>query len=117
MNDTNEKTLHKALVKYLNILQKTRAFEFFHVKNDVGIRKGGFFFDLKPLGVKSGVPDFVFLLPSGSVKFLEIKRLKGYLSKNQKAFIQKLQELNHEVHVGKGWDGIMEKVKEILGLK
>jgi hypothetical protein len=108
-----EKDLHKQLVKLLRHKQTTQNFLFFHVKNDVGRRANGFFYDLKPMGVLPGVADFC-ILKEGETIFFEIKTSKGKLSDNQKIFLKNVQELGHKTYVAYGWDDILEKVKKIL---
>jgi hypothetical protein len=97
-------------------MQSQKDFVFFHVKNDVGGRRGNFFFDLRPLGVLSGVSDFVFLLPGGKVAFLEIKADKGKLSHNQKSFIANARKLGHNVSVTYGWEQTLSKATAIVSL-
>ena len=112
-----EKHLHKRLVRFLRTMQKTEAmgkFIFTHIKNDVGRRGGKFFFDLEPLGVLPGTPDFLFLLPSGRSAFLEIKREKGRLSESQKSFKKEAGDLDHQVFVAFGWNQILDAVTSIL---
>lgn len=109
-----EKDLHKSLVKLLRHKQETQKFIFFHVKNDVGRRANGFFYDLKPMGVLPGVADFC-ILKEGETVFLEIKTEKGKLSENQKLFIENAQALGHKTYVAYGWDDILEKIEEIVG--
>ena len=109
-----EKDLHKNLVRLLRQKQKDQKFVFFHIKNDVGRRANGFYFDLKPLGVLRGVADFCFLLEKGKTVFLEIKTDKGKLSENQKDFMEDLQDLDHQMYVAYGWEDIIEKVNKIL---
>ena len=109
-----EKDLHKSLVRLLRQKQKDQKFVFFHIKNDVGRRANGFYFDLKPLGVLPGVADFCFLLGKGKTIFLEIKKEKGKLSENQKEFKKDLKDLEHQMFVAYGWEDILEKVTKIL---
>lgn len=93
--------------------QESHDFLFFHVKNDVGVRRGHFFYDLKPLGVLPGVADFCIVKP-GKVVFLEIKKKKGKLSENQKNFLNSVKNLGHEAYVAYGWEDILEKIYKIL---
>jgi len=101
------------LVKLLRNHQESHDFLFFHVKNDVGMRRGHFFYDLKPLGVLPGVADFCIVKP-GKVVFLEIKKKKGKLSENQKNFLNSVKNLGHEAYVAYGWEEILEKIYKIL---
>ena len=112
----NEKDLHKALVKLLRLYQNSHNFVFFHVKNDVGARRGNFFYDLKPMGVLSGVADFCFLKENGETVFLEIKTKKGRLSDNQKKFFSDIASLGHTAYVAYGWEDILETVDKIIGI-
>ena len=109
----SEKTLHTALVKLLRLYQNSHDFLFFHVKNDVGARRGNFFFDLKHLGVLPGVADFC-IVKSGQMVFFEIKTKKGRLSPNQKIFLENVKRLGHQATVAYGWDDILEKVDKII---
>ena len=113
VSSVKEKDLHKSLVKLLRHKQETQNFIFFHVKNDVGRRANGFFYDLKPMGVLPGVADFC-ILKEGETIFFEIKTEKGRLSDNQKIFLKNVQELGHRTYVAYGWDDILEKVEKIL---
>lgn len=108
-----EKDLHKNLVKLLRVCQKTHNFLFFHVKNDVGARRGNFFYDLKPMGVLPGVFDFC-IVKKNEIYFLEIKTKSGKLNKNQKNFLEKVSKLGHKALVAYGWDDILKKVENIL---
>ena len=108
-----EKILHKQLVKLLRIYQNSVDFIFFHVKNDVGARRGNFFFDLKHLGVLPGVADFC-IVKAGKTIFFEIKTKKGRLSPNQKVFLENVKRLGHQAIVAYGWDDILEKVDNII---
>lgn len=113
---THEKVLHKNLVKLLRLYQNSHDFLFFHIKNDVGSRRGRFFYDLKPMGVLPGVADFC-IVKKGEVVFLEIKTSKGNLSDNQKKFLKDVTALGHQAYVAYGWEDILSKVDEILGEK
>ncbi len=114
----SEYTLHKRVVKYLTLLQKTKPFIFFHVKNSDGARfrqgKGHFYFDFSSLGVLSGVPDFVIMLPDAKMNFLELKTVRGRLSQNQKKFKQEAEDLGYTVFVSKGWENTVEIIDSIF---
>lgn len=109
----SEKELHKNLVKLLRQLQNSHDFLFFHIKNDVGMRRNNFFYDLKSLGVLPGVADFC-IMTSDSIVFLEIKTKKGKLSPKQKVFLKDVKRLGHQAFVAYGWDDILEKTKKII---
>ena len=113
MDTTTEKALHKNLVKLLRLYQNSYDFLFFHIKNDVGSRRNGFFYDLKPLGVLPGVADFCIMTP-GKIDFLEIKTKKGKLSPNQKTFLENAKRLGHQATVAYGWDDILKKIDQII---
>lgn len=115
-----EKEIHKKVVSYLRNLQSsqiTPPFIFFHVKNDVGFRRGNFFYDLKPLGVLSGVPDFIFLVNKNNIPsafFLELKTKRGRLSENQKKFILDAKTLGFNCLVSYGLEQALQAVTLIL---
>lgn len=48
---------------------------------------------LKAMGVRRGVPDLVFVLPTGKVAFIELKAPKGRLTPHQIAFASDCDEL------------------------
>ncbi len=108
-----EKDLHKNLVKLLRLYQNSHDFLFFHIKNDVGARRGNFFYDLKPMGVLPGVADFCIIKKDG-IYFLEIKTEKGKLSENQQRFLNEVKRMGHQAMVAYGWDDISEKAKNIV---
>ena len=113
VTETKERDLHKNLVKLLHLYQHSHDFIFFHVKNDVGARRGNFFYDLKPMGVLPGVADFC-IVKSGQTIFFEIKTKKGKLSLNQKNFLENVKRLGHQAIVAYGWDDILEKIDKII---
>lgn len=66
----------------------------------------------KALGMKSGVPDFRFYLPSDRLVSIELKTSKGSVSTNQKERHALLKKLGFKVHVIKaksptdGWNQV-----------
>ena len=71
---------------------------------------------LKRTGVLSGVPDLFVPLPMNGYGglFIEMKRPKGYLTKNQKEMIGKLRDFGYKVEVCKSLDSFMEVVKDYM---
>lgn len=50
---------------------------------------------LMAMGVKSGVPDLIFILPGGKTLWVELKLKNGKLSPTQEKFKVRLQNLSH----------------------
>lgn len=92
-------------IRFVNQLKELQAlnqlavnhFDFFHIPNG-GSRKSsieGYHFKL--LGVKPGVPDYMFSWSDGDTPdfgFIEFKTKKGTLSKSQKEFKEKCRFMN-----------------------
>lgn len=69
---------------------------------------------LKKEGVLAGIPDLCILLSDGKFFFIEMKSVKGRLSKNQKDIIGFIEGLDHKVLIGYGIDDAIKKtVNEI----
>ena len=70
------------IVKYLK-KKKLSKFRFFHVPNQ-GARSNKYKFLLSSMGLKAGCPDLVLEFEGGRMVYVEIKAIKGVLSKSQK---------------------------------
>ena len=84
----------------------------FHVPN--GMKSGpvtGARF--KRLGVLAGVPDLCFVLHGGKVVWIEMKKLKGKVSKEQMAVHEQMLNLGHIVVIGYGAQDAIKKVLEL----
>ncbi|QDP62927.1 MAG: hypothetical protein Unbinned5081contig1002_32 [Prokaryotic dsDNA virus sp.] len=51
---------------------------------------------LMAMGVRAGVPDLIFILPEGKTVWVELKLMKGKLSKVQEKFKTILLQKNHD---------------------
>lgn len=79
----SEKSLHKSVVEFVRAAIKPNV-RFFHVPNESKAapqyRKS-----LNEMGVSAGVPDLLFVLETGEVRWMELKNLsRGKLSNEQK---------------------------------
>lgn len=82
-----ENSIHKALVERLELGVMPGVF-WFHVPNGE-YRAKATAARLRSMGVKAGVPDFVFII-NGRAHFLELKRDGGRLSPTQLETIERL---------------------------
>ena len=76
--------------------------------------------DLKLEGVKPGVPDLMFAVPSGHCHglFIEMKRVKGgYLSKEQKEWRERLLRQGYEFKMAMGAEEAKRIILNYLGEK
>ena len=67
----------------------------------------------KRLGVLAGVPDLCFVLHGGKVVWIEMKKLKGKVSKEQMAVHDRLMFMGHSVVIGYGAKDAIKKVLEL----
>ena len=67
---------------------------------------------LKAEGVTSGVSDLIILRPNGKVLFLEMKTIKGKLSKEQIKFFDMLEVMGFDYIVGYGASDASKKILE-----
>ena len=67
----------------------------------------------KRLGVLAGVPDLCFVLHGGKVVWLEMKKLKGKVSKEQMAVHEQFINHGHIVVIGYGAKDAIKKVIEL----
>lgn len=98
-----EQALHKAIAQYLRAAHPRLLW--WHTPNG-GSRNVVEAAILKSMGTLAGVPDLVFVLPGGSVGFMEIKAGKGALSAEQKAFAERACE------AGAAW-ALVRSVEEV----
>ena len=64
----------------------------------------------KRLGVLAGVPDLCFVLHSGRVVWIEMKKIKGKVSKEQIAVHEQMINLGHIVVIGYGAKDAIKKI-------
>ena len=67
----------------------------------------------KRLGVLAGVPDLCFVLHGGKVVWIEMKKIKGKVSKEQMAIHDRLFFMGHTVVIGYGAKDAIKKVLEL----
>jgi hypothetical protein len=80
-----EQELQKSVVAYLNYALPP-AILFFHIPNQMGNRGAREGAILKSMGVRAGMPDLGFILPTGMVAWCELKAGKGSLTPAQRTF-------------------------------
>ena len=79
-----EQQIHQAICKFIDLAAPDLFY--FHPANETGRNSIRFGAIRKSMGVKSGIPDLVFILPRGRIAFIEIKSPKGTLTATQKSF-------------------------------
>jgi hypothetical protein len=116
----SEDEIQKTFVQWLNLAKiKYEQLNLgFHVPNG-GKRNGREAVKFKKLGVRAGVPDFIFLYPSNDKHglILEFKTAKGYVSKVQKYWLEELEKNNYETHVVRDSLEAIEIVKKYFKIK
>ena len=97
-NRMSEADICILFVQMVNASRWKTLFDFFHVANEraTTIQTGKLF---KSMGVKAGIPDYVFLNKEGEIFFLEAKSMLGRLSSEQKVFKERCydSDIPHEV--------------------
>lgn len=93
-----EDALQIAVADYLRIAAPDLLW--FHVANErkCSPQRGAM---LKRMGVLAGVPDLVFILPSGSVWFIELKTERGRMSKAQDDFFERARAVEAQCYVAR----------------
>jgi len=79
-----EQALQQQVARFIN--QAAPGLLWWHVPNSSGNRGPKLGGILKSMGVKAGVPDLVFVLPTGRAGFIELKAGTGKLTDSQKDF-------------------------------
>lgn len=107
-----DKTITEARLQYeiLMWLQSNNIFAF-HCPNGEE-RNIKVAMKLTAMGVRAGIPDLLLPLPAGKMLWIELKLLKGKLSKPQVKMIERLELLGHQVLVVHA-DSLLQ-AKEIL---
>mgnify|MGYP000008529058 FL=1 len=88
------------LVNYLKT-KKLSKFRFFHVPNQ-GVRSTKYKFLLSSMGLKAGCPDLILEFKGGKIVYVEIKAIKGVLSKSQKLWYNISSSLKTPHYILKG---------------
>jgi hypothetical protein len=92
----------------------SRGFFAFHVPNGikVSIAKA---MRLKAMGLLSGIPDIIIVMPEEKVLWLEMKKQKGgVVSPNQQAIHHILTAMGHKVLIAKGNKDAKDQLSRIL---
>lgn len=73
-------------------------------------------YNLKLQGVKSGVPDIFLSIPSNGYHglFIELKTKIGRLSKNQKIWIERLNDIGYKSIICIGWVDAKNNIIEYI---
>lgn len=89
--------------------------KYFHVPNG-GLRSKREAARFAGMGVKSGIPDLVLLMPDGHVIFIELKVTGNYLQRTQKIWRYILKKLGFEYHllIAGSSDSGIQALKSIL---
>jgi hypothetical protein len=104
---------------------KSKKFEFFATLNEALLKgsagksknfRYAIYQKLLKMGLKTGIPDIVFLVKGGKVFFIEMKTPTGTLSKNQKFRIPIIEALGFDVHICRSLDDV-KKVMSGYGLQ
>lgn len=84
-----------------------------------GHRKKGEAGKMKAEGVKAGVPDYFLPVARGKYHglFIELKTVKGKLSKPQKIWKMELEEQGFKVEVCHGWEAAAKAITNYLKTK
>lgn len=65
----------------------------------------------KRLGVRRGVPDYLIVLKRKQVMFLEMKKIGGYVSEDQRDWLEKLSACGVPAVVAYGFNDAVEKIQ------
>lgn len=111
----NEKQEHLAFMDWVRLNPRVSQC-LIHIANeyDGGIRRG---YQRKLMGVKSGVSDFLLVIPSRGYHglFLELKRLSGgRVTETQKSWLTLVQSLGYAGEVCYGCSDAISKVEAYL---
>jgi hypothetical protein len=92
-------------VDYLDVLKRTgRIKEYTHIANETYTPSWAAKNRNKAQGVKPGFPDYLILIGTGKMLFVEMKRERGgVVSSEQKYWISLLQSCGFETAVCKGY--------------
>lgn len=85
--------------------QALRAGYLFHADGNGNYVHGSTASKKKLMGARAGWPDMVFILNNGFIVWIELKTIKGGVSKAQELVHNKMRNLGCEIHVVKAKDG------------
>ena len=106
----SEHTLQVQLLKYLDYAAKPDLY-WFAVPNAArrSLRMGA---HMKSEGLRSGVADLCFMLPGGTVAWLELKKPGNYQTVQQKGFEARCKRLEHPYAVARDLDQAIAVLKQ-----
>ncbi len=97
-----EAEIHATIVEWFNLATECLVF---HIPNE-GRRSVSGAALQKRLGLVSGAPDLVVLMPCGRMMMIEVKTVSGILSKEQKSFQSWCDSNNHIYVVCRSLDDV-----------
>ena len=112
----NERTIQKAVIKYLSDREKfVRDLTYLHVPNE-GKRMPHTGAYLKAQGLRAGAPDLIVWPKNKPTLQIELKSWTGRQSEAQKNFEVALKNLNHNYHLLKCENGAhaIAQIEELL---
>jgi hypothetical protein len=93
-----EYRLHCSIIDAIELARTADVARVWHTPNG-GKRSPGEASRLSEMGVLAGVPDIIIALYSGRMIFMEVKSRKGQVSKQQRDFMNAMQECGHVTSV------------------
>lgn len=107
-----EATIQKEMIQFCRASDNLKMA--FHVNNE-GAKSVGQAVQDKKLGTLAGVPDLCIPMGLGRVVWIEVKTLKGKLSRIQSAMHFNMVRLDQEIYVVKGLAEGMTLLKTLEG--
>ena len=104
-------------IKIINYLKskKLSKLRYFHIPNQ-GVRSFKYKILLTQMGMKSGCPDLILEFKNGKIVYIELKTIKGSLSKSQKLWqiVSNLLSTPHYIIKGENFTSLKKQLDNIL---
>ena len=104
-------------IKIINYLKskKLSKLRYFHIPNQ-GVRSFKYKMLLAQMGMKSGCPDLILEFKNGKIVYIELKTIKGSLSKSQKLWqiVSNLLSTPHYIIKGENFTSLKKQLDSIL---
>ena len=104
-------------IKIINYLKskKLSKLRYFHIPNQ-GVRSFKYKMLLAQMGMKSGCPDLILEFKNGKIVYIELKTIKGSLSKSQKLWqiVSNLFSTPHYIIKGENFTSLKKQLDNIL---
>ena len=104
-------------IKIINYLKskKLSKLRYFHIPNH-GVRSFKYKMLLAQMGMKSGCPDLILEFKNGKIVYIELKTIKGSLSKSQKLWqiVSNLLSTPHYIIKGENFTSLKKQLDNIL---